>query len=213
MRKAFPILLAAVLLSAVACNSPYSPRPKGYFRIDFPEHAYKPFEDKGFPYSFEYPVYAQIGRDSSLFDATPDNPYWINIDFPRFSGRIYLSYKTIGGKSVYKIKTATGYKDSLVANTFDGLREEAYKMTFKHSVKANGIQDSVFRTANGIQGVYFKVEGNAATSRQFYLTDSVRHFLRGALYFDAAPNADSLGIVNDFLEQDMKHLISTLRWK
>jgi gliding motility-associated lipoprotein GldD len=57
------------------------------------------------------------------------------------------------------------------------------------------------------------VEGNAATSRQFYVTDSVHHFLRGALYFNSAPNADSLSIVNDFLETDMRHMIETLKWK
>jgi gliding motility-associated lipoprotein GldD len=57
------------------------------------------------------------------------------------------------------------------------------------------------------------VEGNAATARQFYLTDSSRHFLRGALYFDTAPNSDSLAVVNDFLQEDMLHLIQTLRWK
>jgi gliding motility-associated lipoprotein GldD len=211
--KKIAILLSAALITAFACNSPYTTKPKGYFRIDFPEHSYKPFDQAGFPYTFEYPVYAQISRDSSLMDESADLPYWINVDFPRFSGRIYLSYKTIGGRSTYKIKSGAGYKDSMVINTFDGLREEAYKMTYKHSVKANGIQDSIFRTANGIQGVYFNVEGDAATARQFYVTDSVKHFLRGALYFNAAPKADSIGIVVDFLEQDMKHLISTLRWK
>jgi gliding motility-associated lipoprotein GldD len=213
MNKSIPILLTLFALSAMACNTPYSPRPKGYFRIDFPEHRYKAYDQPGFPYSFEYPVYGNITRDSSLFDGTADNPYWINVDFPRFNGRIYISYKTIGGKSVYKIKTAAGYKDSLIVNTFDGLRDEAYKMTFKHSLKASGIVDSAFQTSSGIQGVYFNVEGNAATSRQFFVTDSSHHFLRGALYFDAAPNSDSLGVVNEFLEQDMKHLISTLRWK
>ena len=213
MKKLILILLPAAALIAFACNTPYSPRPKGYYRIDFPEHQYRSYDLPGFPYSFEYPVYGNITRDSSLFDGTADNPYWINIDFPRFNGRIYISYKTIGGRSIYKIKTATGYNDSLIVNTFDGLRDEAYKMTFKHSLKASGIVDSAFRTANGIQGVYFNVEGNAATSRQFFMTDSSHHFLRGALYFDAAPNSDSLSIVNDFLEQDMKHFISTLRWK
>jgi gliding motility-associated lipoprotein GldD len=68
-------------------------------------------------------------------------------------------------------------------------------------------------TPNGITGIFFKVGGNAATARQFFVTDSVAHFLRGALYFDATPNADSLSVVNDFLEVDMKHLINTLEWK
>ncbi len=67
------------------------------------------------------------------------------------------------------------------------------------------------RTPNGITGIFFKVGGNAATARQFFVTDTTSHFLRGALYFDATPNADSLGVVNNFLEADMKHLINTLQ--
>ena len=78
---------------------------------------------------------------------------------------------------------------------------------------ATGINDSLMRTPNGVDGIYFSLDGNTATANQFFLTDSTRHFLRGALYFDAAPNADSLGIVNDFLKKDLLHLINTLRWK
>jgi gliding motility-associated lipoprotein GldD len=114
---------------------------------------------------------------------------------------------------VYKVKIDNGYRDSTVRNTFDGLREEAYRMTYKHTLKASGIVDSPLFNPQGISGMYFKVQGNAATARQFFLTDSSNHFLRGALYFDTAPNADSLAPVNDFLQQDMLHLIRTFRWK
>jgi gliding motility-associated lipoprotein GldD len=201
------------MLTIISCNSPFTPKPRSYFKINFPERSYQQFDRPGFPYTFEYPVYSEITKDSTLFDESGDDAYWINVDFPEFKGRVYLSYKTIGGSSVYKIKTEKGYKDSLVKNTFDGLKDEAFRMTFKHSLKASGIQDSAFRTANGISGVYFNVEGNAATSKQFFLTDSTKHFLRGALYFDTAPNSDSLSVVNDFLEKDMTHLINTLKWK
>jgi len=201
------------LVILFACNSPFTPRERAYYLIEFPARSYQVFDEPGYPYRFEYPVYSRVMKDSSLFDSNADNPYWINLDFPQFNGRIYLSYKTVGGNSVYKVKTATGYRDSIVRNTFEGMREEAYRMTYKHTVKASGIQDSVFQTPLGAGGVYFKVEGNAATARQFYLTDTNRHFLRGALYFDTAPNADSLAVVNEFLEEDMRHLIRTFRWK
>jgi gliding motility-associated lipoprotein GldD len=58
----------------------------------------------------------------------------------------------------------------------------------------------------------FDVGGNAATAKQFFVSDSIKHFLRGALYFDTTPNEDSLSIVNRFLEEDMRHLINTLQW-
>lgn len=213
MNRKIMILILLACCSGISCNGPFMPKERGYFRIDFPERSYRLFNEPGFPYSFEYPVYASITRDSSFLDENPDNPYWINIDFPQFGGRIYLSYKTIGGRSVYKVKAPSGYRDSLVLNSFDGLRDEAYRMTYKHTLKASGIEDSAFQTGAGISGVYFRVSGDAATARQFYVSDSVRHFLRGALYFDTTPNSDSLSIVNDFLEGDMRHLVETLQWK
>lgn len=213
MKQTGTIFLAAVILILFSCNSDYTPRPRGYFSISFPEHQYQPFQETGYPYGFEYPVYSNIVKDSSFFDDNPDNPYWINIDFPDFNARIYLSYKTIGGRSVYKVKTDNGYRDSSTTNTFESLREEAYKITYKHTSRASSIQDSVFRTPAGIEGVFFSIGGNAATGKQFYATDSVKHFLRGALYFNTTPNEDSLNIVYNFLEKDMRRLVNTLKWK
>ena len=189
----FPVLLIVILFAA--CNSDYVPRPRGYFKIPLPEHRYQVFDKPGYPYTFEYPVYATVLQDSTFFEAKPENPYWINIDFPQFSGRIYISYKEIGKQ------------------TFDKLRDDAYKMTYKHTLKATLIDDSIMTTDAGVSGVFFNVGGNAATAKQFYLTDESKHFLRGALYFDATPNEDSLGIVYDFLQTDMKHLINSLQWK
>jgi gliding motility-associated lipoprotein GldD len=187
--------LFLIMFFGLSCNSVYTPKRRGYFKIEFPPHQYQVFDKPGYPYTFEYPVYANVVKDSSFFDTVPENPYWINIDFPRFNARIYVSYKEIG------------------PNKFDKLREDAFKMTFKHSVKASSIDQAVIQTANGVGGIFFHVGGNAATANQFFLSDTTRHFLRGALYFDTAPNEDSLGIVNAFLEKDMDHLINTFRWK
>ena len=191
MRK---FLLVIVVLLMVACNEEFTPKPRGYFKIEFPQHQYQTFDRPGFPYKFEYPVYAQVVQDSTFFENTPENPYWINIDFPRFKGKIYISYKKIG------------------VNSFDKLKEDAYKMTYKHTVKATSIVDSPIYTPLGVSGIYFTVGGNAATGKQFFLSDSTRHFLRGALYFDTTPNEDSLSVVNSFLEKDVLHLINTFQW-
>ncbi|MBS1606394.1 MAG: hypothetical protein JST42_27300 [Bacteroidetes bacterium] len=192
----------------LSCNSDYTPKRRGYFRIDFPPHQYQVFDKPEYPYTFEYPVYANVVRDSSYFDTVPENPYWINVDFPRFNARIYISYKEIG----HTDRLAPGHGQP-TPNTFDKLRDDAYKMTFKHTVKASSIDDSIMVTPNGVSGVFFHVGGNAATASQFYVTDSVRNFLRGALYFNTAPNEDSLSRVNRFLQADMFHLINTFRWK
>ncbi|MGB8194643.1 MAG: hypothetical protein WCF67_22110 [Chitinophagaceae bacterium] len=192
-RLIFSALIALIFFTA--CNSDYMPKQRGYFQIPLPEHKYQVFDQPGYPYTFEYPVYAKVLKDSTFFEDKPENPYWINIDFPQFNSRIYISYKQVG------------------TQTFDKLRDDSYKMTYKHTLKATSIEDSLMETPQGITGVFFNVGGNAATGRQFFLTDTSKHFLRGALYFDATPNEDSLSIVNAFLEKDMQHMINSFRWK
>ncbi|MCX8019219.1 MAG: hypothetical protein N2747_01845 [Chitinophagaceae bacterium] len=194
----FCLVFFCLLLTVLwACNSDYTVgKKKGYFKIDFPEKKYVLFDKPGYPYTFEYPVYAQVVKDSTFFDDKAED-WWINIDIPHFNGRIHVSYKPVNPK-----------------NHIDSLIRDGFKMAYKQHVNiATGIKDSLMITPNGISGIYFRLSGNTATANQFFLTDSTRHFLRGALYFDATPNEDSLGIVNDFLKQDLYHLINTLRWK
>ncbi len=212
MKKYSLFLLTLFLFTA--CNSTYTSRKKGYFRIDLPQHEYTSFNRPDYPYSFDYPVYANVIQDSTYFDSNPENPYWINIDFPRLNARIFLSYKIVGGKAMYKIKQADGtYKDSTGINQFDRMVNDAYNLTNKNQVASSSIKDSLFHTANGITGIFFRVGGNAATSKQFFVSDTAKNFLRGALYFDATPNADSLKPVQDFLQEDMDRLIRSFKWK
>lgn len=202
------------ILFVTSCNSTYTPKKEGYYKINFPPKAYTTFNDSFYPYTFEYPIYAKISKDSSYFNDGAKNSYWININFPTFNGTIFISYKNIGGTSTYKIKNTDGsYRDSVGINSFENMVNDSYKLTYKNDIKAYSIQDSVMHTPNHVTGVFFTLAGNVATAKQFFLTDTLHHFLRGALYFDVAPNEDSLRPVNAFLQQDMKHLINTLKWK
>ena len=194
MKNSLFFIFFVIVLTA--CNSDYTLKPRGYYKIELPQKQYRQFNQPGFPYTFEYPVYGEIVKDSTFFEAKAENPYWINIDFPEFGGRIYISYKDVG------------------KNNFDSLVNDAFTMSYKqHTYKASAIEPEPFTTPNGVEGVYFSLKGNTATANQFFVTDSVRHFLRGALYFDATPNEDSLRPVNTFLKQDLQHLINTLEWK
>ncbi len=206
------IVIFIFLLSS--CNSPYVSKKRGYFNIDLPKRGYQRFDRPGFPYNFEYPVYAKIIQDSTYFDSNPENPYWVNIDFPSFGGRVFLSYKIIGGNAVYKIKQPDGkYRDSLARNDFDKMVNDAFTLTNKNDVVSSSIKDSLIHTANNVSGVFFKVGGNAATAKQFFLSDTTKNFIRGALYFDVTPNADSLQPVQDFLQADLEHIINSFKWK
>lgn len=188
--------VAILFIFLYSCSGDYTIKPRGYFKIALPPKTYQQFNQPGFPYSFEYPTYAKVLQDTSFFEQKPENPYWLNIDFPQFGGRIHLSYKDIG------------------RNNFDSLVNDAFTMSYKqHTYKASAIEPVPFTTPGGLSGIYFSLKGNTATANQFFVSDSVKHFLRGALYFSATPNEDSLQPVNDFLRQDMEHLINTLQWK
>lgn len=212
--RKYLLLLLAIVCFFAACNSTYTPKPRGYFKIQLPQHQYQVFDQPGYPYTFEYPAYAKISKDSTYFEAQPENPYWINIDLPDFNGKIYISYNEIGGRARYKVKNKNGeYVDSIGVNRYDQLLNGSYTLSYKHSYKASSIEDSVFKTPNGVDGIFFRIGGNTATANQFLVSDTVKHFLRGALYFDATPNEDSLRPVNNFLKEDLKHLVNTLRWR
>lgn len=208
------ILIFFTTFFFVSCNSTYTSKKQGYYKIDLPKKQYVQFNKPEFPYSFEYPAYAIIDQDSLLSNQEPQDPYSLNIDFPSLNGKIYITYKVIGGTSVYQVKNlGGGYRDSIGKNTFRNMVNDSYNLTYKNDVKANSIEDSVMHTPNNINGIFFRLSGSVATAKQFFLSDTTHNFLRGALYFDATPNEDSLRPVNDFLQEDMKHIINTLKWK
>ncbi len=209
----FLLFLLLVLLHT-ACNNNYTSKKTGYFKIDLPEKKYVLFDEPGMPYSFEYPIYATIVKDTTYFDTNPENDYWRNIDFKKLNAKIFLSYKTVGGKALYKIKMPNGsYKDSTGVNKYDKMINDAFNLTNKNDDVATSKKDSLFTTANKVSGLLFKLGGNAATQRQFFMTDTTKNFIRGALYFYASPNADSVKPVVDFIQKDIDHLITTFHWK
>jgi gliding motility-associated lipoprotein GldD len=198
MRKPLKINLAysvLILCSIYSCGEISVPKPKGYFRIDLPVKSYTRFDETngkiGLPFSFEYPTYGNLS-----FDNETEKPGWFNIEFPAHKAKIYLTYKD-------------------VKNDFAGLMEQTYKMNVKnHISKADAINEKEFNnTSDKVYGVLYDLKGNTASSVQFYITDSVSHYLRGSLYFSAEPDADSLAPVINFFREDIIHLIETLKWE
>ena len=195
MKNKVSILLAAlaIVLIAVSCDhqSGYLPKPRGYFRIDLPEKAYTRVDtlDK---YRFECPQYALVTPDPY----SPDEKDWVNIEMPTFKGSIHLTHKDVDGNlGVYL--------------------EDVHTMVTKHLQKANGVRDSlIVNDAHHVYGLLIEMDGKGvATPMQFYLTDSTRHFVRGALYFNFKPDNDSMQPVINFVRQDIDHLIETFEWK
>jgi gliding motility-associated lipoprotein GldD len=192
----YNLILLAFLIAAISCREKYTPKPRGFFRIGFPEKNYVTIDNK-FPYSFEIPEYALVTPDNQ----NPDKPWWINVEFPANKAEVHLSYH------------ALDYPSQNTRMLLAGLMEETRELAFKHSVKANAIQEQIFiNHGSAVFGTVYLIEGNTASPMQFFLTDSTRHFLRGALYIRATPDIDSLRPVIEFLKQDVKHLIETTEW-
>lgn len=188
-RYFFITLILCVLLTS--CDNNYTPKPRGYFRIDFPEKNYLVC-DTIEAYSFEYPEYATITPD--YYSLNEHN--WVNIEFEQFEGTLHISHKKIDHN----------------LNTY---LEDTHTMLTKHISKANGIRDSlIINPERHVFGVAYSIEGkNIASPIQFYVTDSTTNFIRGALYFNTSPNNDSLAPIISFVKKDIEHFIETLTWK
>ncbi len=194
--KSISILAIAFVLLFVSCREEvYIPKPRGYFSVELPVKEYTEFSKEDYPYSFDYPVYGTVEKDSLFFEKKTENPWWINIIFKDLGGKVFISYKQINGKA-----------------SLEKMLEDSYQLSHYHTKKADYINEPVFHTKNNVHGVYYNVGGNSASAFQFYATDSVKHFLRGALYFDVAPNADSLRPINKFLIEDIEHIVQSLKW-
>ena len=169
----------------------YLPKPHGYFRIDLPEKAYTKV-DTIERYSFECPDYAFVTPDPY----SPDEKNWVNIEMPTFKGSIHLTHKPVNG------------------NLGEYL-EDVHTMVVKHLQKANGMRDSlIVNDEHKVYGMFIEMDGKGvATPMQFYLTDSTKNFVRGALYFNFKPDNDSMQPVINFIRKDIDHLIETFEWK
>ena len=179
------------------CREVSVPRPKGYFRIDLPQHEYIAFNSDfrqaaDLPLSFEYPSYGKISFEADAYA----EPGWFNIDFQSYKAKIYLTYKNIN-------------------NDLESLMEQTYRMNVKnHITKADAINEQmIIDPERRIFGILYDLKGSTATAVQFFVTDSTTHFFRGSLYFFAEPNPDSLAPVNEFFREDIIHIIETLEWK
>ena len=182
----FPVIF--LFISLGGCKKSYTPKPRSYFRIDFPEKKYVPYKSEC-SYSFEVPVYARIvpfkGKE----------PCWINIEFPGYKGTLHITYKTLH-------------------NDLNQHVEDIHTLAYKHIIKADDIIEHPFSYVDrNVHGMLYDIKGNTASSLSFYATDSINNFLSGALYFSVIPNKDSLAPVISFFTADVEHLIKTLNWK
>jgi gliding motility-associated lipoprotein GldD len=194
----FPLFALALLLSACE-EAAQTPKPRGYPRVVYPEKKYQPFAETYCGFTFEYPAYATIQRDTLFFDEKPAHPCWFNIYVPEFNCKIHCSYMPVNR-----------------SYPADKLKTDAFKMTDWHNKKATFIEEKPFLAPEqNLKGIFFEVDGPVASKYQFFMTDTAeqQHFFRGALYFYAQAQPDSLKPVYDFMKKDLERMLETFRWK
>ncbi|MBE9467416.1 MAG: gliding motility lipoprotein GldD [Bacteroidetes bacterium] len=183
------LFIIFLTIAFFSCKHEYTPKPPGYMRIDFPKKEYQHYSNNS-PYRFDFPTYAKIELDKEK----NSEAFWINIVFPKLNGKIYISYKEIN-------------------NNLSKYIEDSRKFAYKHTVKADAINEKIYyNKEKNVYGILYDIKGNTASNIQFFLTDSTTHFLRGALYFNARPNKDSLAPVVKFIRTDILNLIETFEW-
>lgn len=178
-------LLLMVTLSFFSCKKEVLPKPSSYLRLDYPEAKYVNFENQC-PFAFEMNSEAIIKGEKDC---------GFTISYPKMKATIYLTYKPVN-------------------KNIDKLLHDAQKLTYEHVIKADNILEQPYlNPGKKVFGMFYKVDGNAATNSQFYATDSTTHFVTGSVYFYAKPNFDSIMPATSYIRNDMQRMLETLKWK
>ena len=187
MNKRPVVLLTFLMLafSIVSCKDDVLPKPSGQLRLEYQRAKYAHFENSC-PFTFD------INSNSIIKEKGDCN---FTIDYPKMKATIYLSYKPVN-------------------NNIDALLRDAQKLTYEHVIKADDILEQPFlNREDKVYGMFYQVNGNAATNAQFYVTDSIKHFIDCSVYFYAKPNFDSVMPATRYVKNDMQRIMESLRWK
>lgn len=187
------LFLYILVIACISCGSDPIPKPKAMLRLEYPEPSYKKV-DIAVPFTFEKNRLADNISNIKLDGV--NNIYGVDIDYPQLKGTIYLTYKKVEN-------------DNLI-----NLLRDAQNLTQKHTIKADEIESRIYENPERkVFGMFYEVGGNAASQSQFYVTDSINHFLSGSLYFYTKPNYDSIYPAAVYLKNDIKHIMESIEWK
>ncbi|MDC7997161.1 gliding motility lipoprotein GldD [Gilvibacter sediminis] len=183
MRYLFACLISIVLLAS--CQDRVVVKPAAQLRLEYPEATYAQAE---FDCNYSFSV-------NQIAELQQRNNCWVNVHYPAIDATIYLTYRP-------------------VENNLDSLLFDAQKLTYDHTVKANKILEQPrIDPINKVYGMFYMIDGDAATQSQFYVTDSINHFVTGSVYFNAKPNFDSILPAVEYLRNDVRRMMESMSWE
>lgn len=191
------ILLISFIFCACGSSPIPVPKPRLYPKITFPDRNNKTVDLDFCAFKFDFPDYANAVQDSFYFEEEILDRCWFDLIIPSLNGRMHCSYIPIKNKT-----------------HFHEMVEDAFELVIKHNIKANSRDETLIEfPSKEVYGIQFEMDGPVASHYQFFLTDSVKHFLRGSLYFEAQVDQDSIAPVVDFVKEDIEQMISSFEWK
>lgn len=189
-------LLLPLVFQLLACsNEDYKPKPSAKLRLEYPKAEYIK-SNLNLPFTFDKNILAENVTLSALNAVTES--YGINLGYPALKGTVFLTYKAVK-------------KDK---NNLEDYLRDAQKLTLEHVRKADEMPKYPFEdNERKVYGMLSEVKGNVASPLQFYVTDSIHHFLTGSLYFKAKPNYDSILPAVNYLQKDIRRIMESIEWK
>ena len=183
------LIFIALFGTLISCADEVQPKPDAYLALEYPKAKYSDYAGDNCPYSFEKNTMAAVTPSRA------GNECWMNLEYKDLKGTIFITYQE-------------------VQNNLDSLLTDAQKLPLRHTIKADAIEGSVYTNKfHRTYGMFYQISGDAASQAQFYLTDSLNHFLTGSVYFEAQPNFDSILPAAEYLKKDIRHLMETVKWK
>ncbi|GMN09773.1 gliding motility lipoprotein GldD [Croceitalea sp. MTPC9] len=177
------IVLIAFIVLA-GCKEEVFPKPKAMLRLDFPKTEYGKLDTKNYVFEMNKIAKVKIQNENAM-----------TIDYPTIKGSIYITYKKVG-------------------EDLNTLLRDSQKLSYEHAAKADNIIEQPFvNPPKEVYGMFYEVTGNAASQSQFYVTDSINHFVTGSLYFYAKPNYDSIYPATNYLQKDIRRIMESMEWK
>ena len=193
------VFAVATLLLAGCGGGDYTPKPQAYLRIDMPEHEYFLLDTMRIN-SGDTTVWPDGDTSIVLTGYTKTFPFifeankcieWTEKDAPNGERWVDLMYPQWGGVVYLTYKRLDGPGD------LRGQTDTSSRLLEKHYQMASGVEEQAYSDPDN----------------HVYATDSTRHFLRGALFLNRSPNNDSLAPVLNYIQEDIEHLVETLRWR